>query len=298
MINKVTIVGGGFGGWYTAAAFKHNYPDIHVTVIDSDKHPRLGVGETLGWSAPYDWRRQLGLADDHELMARTGAIYKYGLTVSDFWNNNQSSSYGKFFNIKISSLAKFYGEYDYPEFMEPWSQQPGDVGVQQAWLAINQHTDKNFDDYIAEINEASHFIRNPVAPYDYLNRYVLRPGEGWSYHIDAEQMVGFLKDLAFKDNPNFNVAKRMRETREAAMRSLAPTRFGLSDQVQNAVLSGPSRAALNATDVSTMSGSQELTRLLRGDDANKNQDLLAINKEQLAQLEAIAEATRAQGVAP
>ena len=202
MINKVTIVGGGFGGWYTAAAFKHNYPDIHVTVIDSDKHPRLGVGETLGWSAPYDWRRQLGLADDHELMARTGAIYKYGLTVSDFWNNNQSSSYGKFFNIKISSLAKFYGEYDYPEFMEPWSQQPGDVGVQQAWLAINQHTDKNFDDYIAEINEASHFIRNPVAPYDYLNRYVLRPGEGWSYHIDAEQMVGFLKDLAFKDNPN------------------------------------------------------------------------------------------------
>ena len=61
MINNVVIVGGGFGGWYTAAAFVHNFPNVSVTVVDSDRHPRLGVGETLGWSAPYDWKRQLGL---------------------------------------------------------------------------------------------------------------------------------------------------------------------------------------------------------------------------------------------
>lgn len=196
MIKNVVIVGGGFGGWYTAAAFKHNMPDVAVTVIDSDKHPRLGVGETLGWSAPYDWRRQLGLKDDRMLMWRTGAIYKYGLTVSDFWQDHKSFSYGKFFNLKVGSLAKFYGEYDYPDFFEPWSKQPGDVGIQQAWLAINQNNNKNFNDYIAEINESSHFVSNPVAPYNSLNSYIQRPAEGYSYHIDAEQTVAFLKELA------------------------------------------------------------------------------------------------------
>ena len=201
MIKNVVIVGGGFGGWYTAAAFAHNFPNVSVTVIDSDKHPRLGVGETLGWSAPYDWRRQLGLQDDRMLMWRTGAIYKFGLTVNDFWQDHKSFSYGKFFNLKINSLTKFYGEFDYPDFHEPWSRESTTTGVQQAWLAINQHNiNKGFDDYIAELNESSFFTANPVAPYNSRNDYVLRPAEGYSYHIDAEQTVGFLKELALGGN--------------------------------------------------------------------------------------------------
>ncbi len=200
MIKNVVIVGGGFGGWYTAAAFKHNMPDVAVTVIDSDKHPRLGVGETLGWSAPYDWRRQLGLNDDRMLMWRTGAIYKYGLTVSDFWQDHKAFSYGKFFNLKVNSLSKFYGEFDYPDFHEPWSRESTTTGVQQAWLAINKHNNKGFDDYIADLNESSYFVSNPVAPYNSRNSYTQRPAEGFSYHIDAEQTVGFLKELALTGN--------------------------------------------------------------------------------------------------
>ena len=196
MINSVVIVGGGFGGWYTAAAFVHNFPNVSVTVVDSDKHPRLGVGETLGWSAPYDWKRQLGLEDDRMLMWRTGAIYKYGLTVNDFWQDHKSFSYGKFFNLKLNSLTKFYGEFDYPDFHEPWSRESGTTGVQQAWLAINKHTNKDFTDYIAELNESSFFAANPVAPYNSRNNYTQRPAEGYSYHIDAEQTVSFLKELA------------------------------------------------------------------------------------------------------
>jgi len=200
MINNVVIIGGGFGGWYTAAAFKHNMPNVKVTVIDSDKHPRLGVGETLGWSAPYDWSRQLGIKDDRMLMWRTGAIYKYGLTVNDFWQDHKSFSYGKFFNPKINSLSKFYGGLDYPDFHEPWSREANTTGVQQAWLAINKHSNKGFDDYIKELNESSFFTANPVAPYNSRNDYVQRPTEGWSYHIDAEQSVGFLKELALTGN--------------------------------------------------------------------------------------------------
>jgi hypothetical protein len=71
----------------------------------------------------------------------------------------------------------------------------------------------------------------------------------------------------------------VRRVQEEAFRGLAPTLFGLQDQVQNAFLRGPSRAALNPTDVSTVEGSRELTRLLRGEDSARDQDLVAVNKE-------------------
>jgi hypothetical protein len=64
-----------------------------------------------------------------------------------------------------------------------------------------------------------------------------------------------------------------------SLRSAAPAIFGLADQVANAVLQGPSRAALQATDVSTIEGSRELNRLLRGDDAGRDQNLVELQKQ-------------------
>jgi len=67
--------------------------------------------------------------------------------------------------------------------------------------------------------------------------------------------------------------------REEAFRSAAPAIFALADQVANAVIQGPSRAALQATDVSTVEGSRELNRLLRGDDAARDQNLVELQKQ-------------------
>lgn len=198
MIKKIVIVGGGFSGWYLAASLRHNYSDISITVIDSERFARLGVGETLGWSGPYDWARHVGLENDRMLMWETGSIYKYGLNVNDFWHDNKNFSYGKFFNPKVNQLTKFFGGLDYRDYYEPWSVRSGDVGVQQAWMAINQTTNKTFDDYIQEVNESSYFAGSPAAPYDNDNAYVLRPQEGWSYHIDAEKCVAFLRQLSIE----------------------------------------------------------------------------------------------------
>ena len=197
MIKHIVIIGGGFAGWYSAVALKNNCPDIKITIIDSDKHPRLGVGETLGFSAPYEWKRLLKVKDDSMLMWRTGSVFKYGTTAHNFYKDQHSISYGKFFNLKVKSLTKFYGEFDYPDFYESWSAEPGDVGVQQAWLSINKDNNKDFSNYVSEVNEAGWFVANPVAPYDSRNNYILRPAEGWAYQIDAEQMVTYLKELAF-----------------------------------------------------------------------------------------------------
>lgn len=62
-------------------------------------------------------------------------------------------------------------------------------------------------------------------------------------------------------------------------RAAAPAIFSLADSVANALLQGPSRAALNATDVSTVEGQRELNRLLRGDDSARDVNLVELEKQ-------------------
>ena len=60
----------------------------------------------------------------------------------------------------------------------------------------------------------------------------------------------------------------------------------MARSVENAVLQGPSRAALNASDATTTQGAQELNRLLRGDDAAREADMVEMQK-QTSQLEQV-----------
>ena len=70
-----------------------------------------------------------------------------------------------------------------------------------------------------------------------------------------------------------------RRTLSESLRQTAPAVFALRDQVATAVLQGPSRAALQASDVSTVQGQTELNRLLRGDDDARNQDLVELQRQ-------------------
>jgi hypothetical protein len=65
---------------------------------------------------------------------------------------------------------------------------------------------------------------------------------------------------------------------ERAMQ-VAPMLMGFRDERMNALLQGPSRAALNAADTNTMEGQRELNRLLRGDDPNKDVNLIELQKQ-------------------
>jgi hypothetical protein len=76
-------------------------------------------------------------------------------------------------------------------------------------------------------------------------------------------------------------------------RQAAPMLAGFADEVMNARLAGPSRAALNAQDVQTTEGARELNRLLRGDDASKDVNILELRK-QSELLQAIENAIKAQ----
>jgi hypothetical protein len=64
-----------------------------------------------------------------------------------------------------------------------------------------------------------------------------------------------------------------------AFRAAAAALAGIADSVANAIASGPSRAALNVSDASTVEGQRELNRLLRGDDSARDQDLAELQRQ-------------------
>lgn len=204
MIKKIVILGGGFAGWYAAGSLQHCLPDIDITVIDSQQHPQLGVGEATGFDAPLNFRRLMGLENDHEFMRRTGAIYKFGIEAHNFWKDDTTHYYNKFHNLKISSLTQFFNNFEYPEFCEPWSEKPGDVGTVDTWLALNSSRKKSYKDFVEETGDVSQFVANPWAPYTDASkgdgRFVLRNVDGWSYLFDAERTSAYFKEVVLARN--------------------------------------------------------------------------------------------------
>lgn len=199
MIKKIVIIGGGFAGWYTAAALQHN-TSCEVMLIDSEKYPTIGVGETTGWSAAMDFGRLAGVTDEHEFMRETGAIYKYGVRAVDFFQDHQTHQWGKFPNLKVSSLTNFYNKFEPHDFDEPRNHQDGDIGVITAWLKINQGLDKTYEDFVLEVGELDHFISTPVVPVTRNNRFIINPSQGLAYNLDAEKTSAYLKALVSKRN--------------------------------------------------------------------------------------------------
>ena len=113
----------------------------------------------------------------------------------------------------------------------------------------------------------------------------------------GEELVGQIRDLrqatrsdvaaAVRDGRFGEIDQIQARGREAEARLLseqsrqvAPAIFSFADSVQNAVLQGPSRAALNVSDISTQEGARELNRLLRGDDpARDNTNLVELQRQ-------------------
>jgi hypothetical protein len=112
----------------------------------------------------------------------------------------------------------------------------------------------------------------------------------------AEEAVNQVRDLrqatresvarAISEGRFGDIAGIQQQSRDAEQRLIAeqqraaaPAIFNLADSVQNAILQGPSRAALNASDISTQEGARELNRLLRGEDAARDQNLIELQRQ-------------------
>lgn len=98
---------------------------------------------------------------------------------------------------------------------------------------------------------------------------------GGLFDIDAAEQV-------FLDQNEAARQESIRRFASEQRRAAAPAIFGLADSVENAILQGPSRAALNASDISTQEGAKELNRLLRGEDSARDQNLVELQRQSQA----------------
>lgn len=99
----------------------------------------------------------------------------------------------------------------------------------------------------------------------------------------AEDLGNFLEGRLDLDPAN-EVAKNL-------ARQFSPMVMQFANERQTADLKGPSRAALRASDITTQQGRSELNRLLRGDDANRDVNLVEL-QEQTKKLGEIVDAIR------
>jgi RNA polymerase-interacting CarD/CdnL/TRCF family regulator len=76
------------------------------------------------------------------------------------------------------------------------------------------------------------------------------------------------------------------------MESVAPMMKQIQMEREDMLLQGPSRKALQVSDVSTSQGASELTRLLRGDDSAKDLNLAEL-KKQSQKMEDLIDAVKA-----
>lgn len=107
--------------------------------------------------------------------------------------------------------------------------------------------------------------------------FELTAGELGNFQEKLQSDILAIEERA-KQEP-LNAQKLLQEGRAALARENAPLFAELAANVQNALLQGPSRAALNAADATTVEGSRELNRLLRGDDPARDVNLLELQKQ-------------------
>jgi tryptophan halogenase len=186
-MKHVIIVGGSLTGWYTALALQ-KHTDLHITLIDSNKVSKLPVGESLNVDAKDSFKFLLGLEDEKSWMQKCGAIFKYGMFYNDFVD--QGKSYGSSHQgvWKLSSLAN--------RICEPLIDETNSFDSDNLMCCILYliKTGKlSYEEAREYTNMSSYFVSNPIAPYDNNNRLVSI--EKYSYHIDSDQFVNFIKTL-------------------------------------------------------------------------------------------------------
>lgn len=108
-----------------------------------------------------------------------------------------------------------------------------------------------------------------------------------AFATEAERTTGLIDQAGQREAQQRVLADNIRQ--------VAPLRAQFTEEVANAVLQGPSRAALQASDATTVEGNRELSRLLRGDDPARDVNLIELQRQTQA-LEELLRIAREQGV--
>jgi tryptophan halogenase len=183
---NIVIVGGGTAGWMAAAYYSKFIKDCQITVIESSKIPRIGVGESV---TPHvaQFFTDLGF-NTHEWMNATGAVYKLANKFSGWKTGNSESEYFSF--SYPTSVNLLYKDINKP--LTPFDLPNSNSSLTSDYF-LNLYNNGEIDKFDKYFNSQFHYMERNVAPF-IDGEHVLNSPFGWTQHINADKTADFLKD--------------------------------------------------------------------------------------------------------
>lgn len=183
---KIVIVGGGTAGWMAASYYSKFVKNCEITVIESSKIPRIGVGESV---TPHvaQFFKDLGF-DTHEWMNATGAVYKLANKFKD-WKDNKGEY--EYFSFNYPTDSKFlYKDINKP--LSPYDLPHNSNSLTTDYL-LSLYNNGEIDKFDKYFNSQFYYMEKNVAPF-IDNECVLNAPFGWTQHINADKAADFLRD--------------------------------------------------------------------------------------------------------
>lgn len=174
-IDKVVIVGGGSAGWLAAAAMCKYFPEKHITLIESEKIPIIGVGESSTAMMKHFINGHLGVSDE-EFMPAVNAIYKMAVKFTNFYITPETNSYYYPFGLPLVNNLQPFG-------IEAWN------------LTKTFNPNLTEHDFIASMFPAYElFTNNKIDDNDFGQFDNYDPTMDRAYHLDAHLLGDWLRD--------------------------------------------------------------------------------------------------------
>ena len=189
---KIVIVGGGSAGWLTAGYLSKFHRDCEIEVIESDKIPIIGVGESVTPHVDF-FLTELGI-DRHHWMRHTNSVYKLANKFTNWVTNTGESEYFSFnytlpANSFYNDVSKFY---DKTQLSDRTDQRTTDV----VYKLIKDNKLDRFDRYFNP--QFSYMERNTSHYKDNIN--CLNQLGAVSQHINAEEVGNYIKQYVALPN--------------------------------------------------------------------------------------------------
>ena len=191
LVRDIVIVGGGAAGWWTAGYLATKNKNVRVTLVESDRIPTIGVGESM---LPQigEFFLEMGI-DEEAWMADCDAIYKLG------------NKFENWHRLGDSNIMTFWWNFDEQLIKGSIYHRPGNgvffgkkkhARLGDYWLHLYNLGEKTEEDFYYDFSDAAGLADNLCSPRDHDGHSYLSSWAGYAYHIDADKASRVVRDHA------------------------------------------------------------------------------------------------------